>query len=221
MGPVAAFNAGLRRVPTWPVYVLGAAPGLWLFWLALENRLGADPLKALEHQLGMWGLQLLLVTLCVTPLRRLTGLSLLRFRRALGLLAFGYVVAHMLVWLVLDIQLDWDEALKSILKRPYITIGMIGFAALVPLALTSTDRAIRRLGAQRWARLHRLAYVAVIAGAIHYLLLVKAWPIEPILYVLGAAGLVLWRLWPRRRPSTGPASSESATESVDNRRPAR
>lgn len=199
MAAVGALNSWLRRLPTWPVYIAGVVPGFWLFWRALDNSLGPDPLKTLEHQLGMWGLQLLLVTLCVTPLRQMTGIALLRFRRALGLLAFGYVVAHMLVWLVLDIQLDWDEAVKSILKRPYITIGMLGFAVLVPLALTSTDRAIRRMGAQRWARLHRLSYVAAIAGAIHYLLLVKAWPVEPILYLLGAVALVGWRFLPRRR----------------------
>jgi sulfoxide reductase heme-binding subunit YedZ len=189
-----ALNAGLRRVPVWPLYAAAALPVLWWLWLGATGGLGVDPAKTLEHRLGETGLQLLIATLCVTPLRRWTGVNLLRFRRALGLLAFGYVALHLLAWLVLDMALLWQQIWGDVLKRPYITLGMAGFLAMLPLALTSTDAAIRRLGPLGWRRLHRLVYPAAILGAAHYLMLVKAWPAEPILYAAAVAGLVLLRL---------------------------
>ncbi len=187
-------NAALRRVPVWPVYVLGLAPAVWLFWLALTGGLGPDPVKALEHLYGKTALQLLVVGLAVTPLRRFTGLSLLRFRRAIGLLAFAWLAMHVAVWAVLDVQLDPAVMWQDVVKRPYLTLGMVGFMVLVPLALTSTDRALRRLGAQRWRRLHRLAYVAALAGAGHYLLSAKVWEAEPLLYLAAILALLALRL---------------------------
>jgi sulfoxide reductase heme-binding subunit YedZ len=196
-------NAGLRRLPTWPVYLGLAMPAAILFWQGLSGQLGADPVKALEHQYGKWALQLLILTLLVTPLRRWAGISLLKFRRAFGLMAFGYVVAHLLIWLILDMQFFWTQILGDIAKRPYITIGMVALVLLIPLAATSTNRAIRRLGPLAWARLHRLAYAAAILGAIHYLMVVKAWPLEPILYAIGVPILVLLRFIPRSGPVHG------------------
>jgi sulfoxide reductase heme-binding subunit YedZ len=187
--PVAAANAALRRLPTASVYALGLLPAPWLFWLALTGGLGPDPAKALEHRYGEIALQLLVATLAVTPVRRLTGLSLLRFRRAFGLLSFAYVLLHVTVWLVLDVQ-GLAAALAETIKRPFIMIGMVGFMLLIPLALTSTDAAMRRMGPQAWRSLHRLTYPAALAGSIHYLLLVKSWPLEPFLY-LGAILLLL------------------------------
>lgn len=195
MQPLAQFlNGWLRRLPTWPVYVAGIVPAMVYFYWAVSNQLGADPLQVLERQLGKWALQLLILTLLVTPLRKWTGISLLKFRRAFGLLAFCYVCSHLLTWVVLDKQFYWSEILSDLYKRPYIIIGMTAFLVLIPLAITSNNRSIRALGAARWKNLHRLSYVAIILGAVHYLLLVKAWPPEPILYVAGAILLVLIRI---------------------------
>lgn len=195
-------NGFLRRVPAWPIYIIGPIPGIWVFWLALNNRLGADPLQYLEHSLGERGLQLIILTLLITPLRRLTGVSLLKFRRAVGVVAFVYVLGHLLTWVVLDQQLFLSAIVEEIIKRPFITIGMVGFVAMVPLAVTSNNLSLRRLGPARWRRIHKLAYIAAIAGAAHYLLLVKAWPMEPIVYALIVVALLAIRGWwsvsPRR-----------------------
>jgi sulfoxide reductase heme-binding subunit YedZ len=195
---LAVANAPLRRLPVWAVYLIGLLPAPWLFWLAVTGELGPDPAKALEHRYGELALQLLVATLAVTPLRRWTGLSLLRFRRALGLLAFAYVCLHLAVWLVLDVQ-GLVPAWAEIVKRPFITLGMAAFLLLLPLALTSNDSALRRLGPLAWRRLHLLAYPATLTGALHYLLLVKSWPIEPVLYLAAILGLLALRLPGRRR----------------------
>lgn len=191
-------NNVLRRIPTWPVYIVGVLPGVIYFYWAVMNQLGADPLQVLERQLGKWGLQLLILTLLVTPVRKLMGISFLKFRRAFGLLAFFYVTAHLSTWLILDKQFFWAEILRDLYKRPYIIIGMAAFLILIPLALTSNNFSIRRFGAKNWGRLHKLSYVAVILGAVHYLLVVKAWPIEPILYVGGVILLISSRFLRRR-----------------------
>jgi methionine sulfoxide reductase heme-binding subunit len=187
-------NGILRRMPVWPVYVLGALPPVWFLYLGATGGLGVEPIKELEHRLGEIGLQALIAALAVTPLRRFTGISLLRFRRAIGLLAFYYIVCHLLVWLVLDIG-DAARIWADIVKRPYITIGMVGFVLLIPLALTSNDRAVRRLGAQAWRRIHWLAYPATILGAVHFVMVAKGWQVEPMVYL----GLILALLAARIR----------------------
>ncbi|PWR01789.1 protein-methionine-sulfoxide reductase heme-binding subunit MsrQ [Meridianimarinicoccus roseus] len=181
-----------RRVPVWVIYVLGLAPMGWLFWLGLTGGLGPEPIKALEHRYGLIALQLLVAGLAITPLCRIARVNLMRFRRAVGLLAFAYVTAHLLVWLLLDLRslsLIWQD----LVKRPYVTIGMAGFACLVPLALTSNDRSVRALG-PRWRRLHRLTYVAVPLGAVHFVMLVKGWQWEPLAYLAAILGLLALRL---------------------------
>lgn len=205
---VAAINGTLRRLPTWPVWVLGFVPAAWLTWLLLSGGLGVDPVAVYERELGLLGLQFLLASLCVTPLQRLAGINLIRFRRALGVMAFVHVALHLLVWVVLDKQFWWAEMGRDLVKRPFIVVGMLAFVLMVPLAATSTDGAIRRMGAAAWRRLHRLAWPAAILGAAHYLLVVKSWPIEPILYLIAALGLVGLRLiWLRRpRPAPGRAT---------------
>ena len=194
----ATANGALRRLPVTVVYILGFVPAVWLFWLGLTGGLGPDPVKALEHRYGEIALQLIVAVLAITPLRRFTGLSLLRFRRAIGLLAFGYVLLHLLVWMVLDVQLDWAGIVEDVLERPYITIGMAGFLMLLPLALTSNDSAVRRMGAAAWRRLHLLTYPAALAGALHYLMLTKTWELEPALYLAVILLLLLLRM-PRPR----------------------
>ena len=194
MGLVQQINSGLKRLPAVSLYIAGPVPLFYLYFLGLTNQLGADPVKVIEHQLGLIGLQLIIAGLLVTPLRRFIGLNLLKFRRAIGLLCFFYIAAHLLTWLLLDIQLFWGEIWQDILKRPYITIGMTGFALMVPLAMTSNNAAIRRLGPVRWRYLHKLTYIAAIAGALHYVWLVKGWQIEPLLYMAAVFGLLATRI---------------------------
>lgn len=207
----ARLNGWARRVPLWAVYVLGVLPAVWLFWQAATGGLGPDPVRALEHRYGEIALQLLVAGLAVTPLRRLTGVSLLRFRRALGLLAFAYVVFHVAVWLGLDMGGALGAAWADVFERPHITVGAVGVALLLPLALTSSDRALRRMGPQAWRRLHRLAYPAALAGAAHYLMLVKTWEPAPLAYLAVILGLLALRLpagpW-RRATSLRPTGSD-------------
>ncbi|MDE3120142.1 MAG: protein-methionine-sulfoxide reductase heme-binding subunit MsrQ [Paracoccaceae bacterium] len=199
-------NGRLRRVPTWPVYLGLTLPFLWLVGQLFTGGLGVDPTKALEHEIGLWGLRLIVAGLCITPIRRITGVSLLKYRRAVGLMAFFYVVLHLLVWLLLDIQLRWDEIWADILKRPYITLGMIGFTLMIPLAFTSNALSIRTLGAAAWGRLHRLTYAIAVLGAVHYLLAVKAFPRDPLIYLTLIGVLLALRLpWIRRRLALRPA----------------
>jgi methionine sulfoxide reductase heme-binding subunit len=195
-GVVDRVNALARRVPTWAVYSLGVVPLGFLVWGAVTNELGADPVKAVEHRLGLLGLQFLIASLAISPLRR-AGLNLIRFRRALGLLAFFYVVLHLVAWIWLDMGLRWSEMAADLWKRPYIIAGMVGLAALLPLALTSTNAAIRQMGPVAWGRLHRLAYLAILAGILHFVLLSKVWTTEVLLYAALSLGLLAIRLLPR------------------------
>jgi sulfoxide reductase heme-binding subunit YedZ len=192
---VQRLNGWLRRVPVWPLYGLALLPALWWLWQGLTGGLGADPVKVLEHALGLTALQFLIVSLTVTPLRALTGITLLRFRRMLGLTAFWYALAHVTVYAALDMGLLWGAILVDVTKRPYVIAGALAFVALLPLAATSSDRAVRRLGAARWRALHRLAYAAGVLAALHFLWLTKVWTVEAISYALVIAALLGWRAW--------------------------
>jgi len=188
-----SISDAIQRVPKWLVYVAGFVPAVVYFTLGVMDQLGADPLKVLERSLGEWALRFLIATLCVTPLRQTLGINLLRYRRAIGLLAFYYAGLHLITYVVLDQGFDWAAIWADIVKRPYITIGMASFVVLVPLAVTSNNASIRRLGGQAWARLHKLVYLAAAGGAMHFLLVVKSWPREPIVYAAIVAGLLLYR----------------------------
>jgi sulfoxide reductase heme-binding subunit YedZ len=177
------------------IYICGMLPAVWYFYLGLTDRLGADPQNTLERLLGLWALRFLILALAITPLRRLGGPSLIRYRRAIGLIAFYYAALHLTVCTVLDRGLDLAAIWADIVKRPYITVGMLAFTILVPLAVTSNNAMIRRLGSAAWQRLHRLVYVATAAAAIHFLMLVKAWTLEPLIYAGMVAVLLLFRLW--------------------------
>ncbi|MCC1492987.1 protein-methionine-sulfoxide reductase heme-binding subunit MsrQ [Cognatishimia sp. F0-27] len=189
-------NTAVRRIPAWTLY--GAALGymVWLFWLATTGGLGVEPIKALEHRLGEIALQLLIVGLAVTPLRRFIGFNLLKFRRAIGLIAFFFVFLHLLVWLVLDVQIV-SQIWADIVKRPYITVGMASFVLLLPLALTSNNWSVRTLG-PRWRTLHKATYGAALLGGLHFVMLAKGFQIEPLLYLGAVVGLLALRLVPRR-----------------------
>ena len=191
-------NQTLRKLPTWPIYVAGAAWAAWLFWLGLTGGLGVEPINALERAYGEVALILLVAGLAVTPLRKWFGINLIRFRRAIGLTAFFFVVAHLLVFALLDVQ-TWARVWEEVLKRPYVTVGMAAFLLLVPLALTSNNLSIRKLG-PRWRSLHKLTYVATVLGGVHYLWLVKGFPYEPLIYLAVIGLLLLARVrWQRRR----------------------
>lgn len=177
-------------------------------WLGVS--LGADPVKHLEHAAGITALNLLLLTLAVTPLRQLLQLpQLLRLRRMLGLFAFAYALLHFLIYAVLDLELDPRHIGADLAKRPYLTIGFLALLLLVPLALTSTDRAMRRLG-RRWARLHRLVYVVAALGAWHFYWQVKRDVREPLLYAALLAVLLGYRaVRARRRPGAAITSTSA------------
>ena len=175
-------NIGLSKVPAWPLYTLGRIPPAWFLYQGLTGGLGAEPIKALEHKLGEFALQVLIVVLAVTPLRTWTGINLTKFRRALGLLTFFYVFLHLLVWLVLDVQI-LSQIWADILKRPYITIGMVGFTLMIPLAVTSNNLSIRKLGPKTWRRLHQLTYITAVLGAVHFVMVAKGFQYEPLIYL--------------------------------------
>src|SRR5204862_2464451 len=162
------------------IYVVGLMPAVWYFYLGVMDQLGADPQKTLERLLGLWALRFLILCLAITPLRRLGGPNLVRYRRAVGLLAFYYASLHLTVYTVLDQGLDLAAIWADIVKRPYITVGMLAFTVLVPLAVTSNAPMIRRIGGSAWQKLHRLVYVAAAAAAVHFIMLVKSWPAEPL-----------------------------------------
>ncbi len=183
-----------------------------LAWQAAVGTLGANPVEALLHSTGDFALRLLLATLAMTPLRRLTGWAWpLRYRRMLGLFAFFYAVVHFTIYLVLDRTLDWGEILVDLGKRPYIMVGFAALVLLVPLAVTSTRGWMRRLG-RRWQQLHRAVYLIAVLGVLHYLWLVKADLREPLIYAGVLAVLLLLRLpWsPATRPAGHPIGTGRA-----------
>lgn len=166
----------------------------------MHGTLGANPIEAVQHATGEWTLRMLLLTLAVTPLRRLSGLHwLLRLRRMLGLITFAWACGHLLTWAWLDLWLDWAAIAADILDRPYITVGFAAFALMLPLALTSSTAAVRWLGGRRWQALHRSVYGVAILGVVHYWWLVKADLLKPLLYALVLAALLGVRAWWREQ----------------------
>jgi sulfoxide reductase heme-binding subunit YedZ len=208
------------------VFLLCLAPLALLIWRAFTQQLGADPVNEITHKTGDWTIRFLLITLAVTPVRRLTKqYKLIQFRRMLGLFAFFYGCLHFLTWVLLDkvlsLQALGDLRFASLMqqmaidigKRRFITVGMISLGLMVPLAFTSTKASIRRLG-RRWQKLHRLIYFSAVAGVIHYYWLVKADTSLPRLYALILAGLLLIRVifWAqdrsRQQRVAAPASAD-------------
>ena len=184
-------NRFLKRVPTWVIYLLGTIP---LFIVAWQTATAIDPVRAIEWGLGLWAVRLLIATLFVSPLRW-AGLNLLRFRRQLGLVAFTYVVLHFTSWLTIDMGLRWSQIVPDLYKRWYIVVGMSALLLLIPLALTSNSGSIRRLGAQNWSRLHKLAYPATALAMLHFLMVGKVYTVEVLTYAGILAALLAVRLY--------------------------
>ena len=190
------------------VFLLCLVPLAHLGWALQQDALGANPIEALTRGLGTWALNFLLITLAVTPARKLTGWHwLVRLRRMLGLYCFFYALLHLASYLWLDQFFDWQAIAKDILKRPFITVGMAAFALLLPLAATSNNYAIRRLGGRGWNQLHRTVYAISILAVLHYAWLVKLDLSKPLLYALLLVVLlgcrVLWRYQERQRQRAG------------------
>lgn len=186
------------------VFLLCLLPLALLIKGLLLDELGANPIEVLTRDTGEWTLRFLLVTLSMTPLRRLTAMTWpIQYRRMLGLYAFFYGCVHLVTYLWLDHFFDWQEILTDIIKRPYITLGMLAFILLVPLAVTSTKAMMRRLG-KKWKTLHKMVYLVSVLGVIHFFLLVKADLLEPTIYALILAGLLVFRWKPElftRKPA--------------------
>ena len=178
------------------VFLLCLLPLATLGWRALHGELTANPIEFITHTTGDWTLRFLVITLCVTPFRKILHLpELIRFRRMLGLFTFFYASLHFTTYIWLDKFFDLSEMWKDIAKRKYITVGFTAFLLLIPLAVTSTAGWIRRLGGKRWQRLHRLIYFSAALGVIHYYWLVKSAVIRPLSYSAVVAVLLLWRLF--------------------------
>jgi sulfoxide reductase heme-binding subunit YedZ len=178
------------------VFLLCLLPLALLVWRAFAGRLGANPIEFITHSTGEWTLRFLVLTIAITPLRRLLRQpKLIRFRRMLGLFAFFYGALHLTTYLWLDQFFDIQSIAKDIVKRPFITAGFLGFVLMVPLAITSTAGWIRRLGGRRWQLLHRLVYVSAAAGVVHYYWLVKSDVRAPVAYGILVAFLLASRAY--------------------------
>ena len=184
------------------VFIVALVPLAVLAWRFFHDGLGANPIREAEIQTGLWTLRFLAVTLALSPARRTLGWNVLsKYRRMLGLFTFFYACVHLSMWAGVDWFFAWDDMWHEIVKHKYILIGMLTWIMLLPLAITSTRAWVRRLG-KRWARLHRLVYVAAVTGTIHYLWAVKKDTFFPLVYVAIFAVLLGYRLLSARRRLT-------------------
>ena len=176
------------------LFILCLIPISALVWRVFYGDLGANPIETITRDIGDWTLRFLLITIAITPLRQWFGWTLLlRFRRMFGLYVFFYAFCHFLIWFVADHSFDFSEMLEDIIKRPYITLGFSAFLLLIPLAVTSNQAMVRRLG-KNWKKLHKLTYAIVMLGVLHYLWQVKADYLEPGIYAVIAGVLLLQRV---------------------------
>jgi methionine sulfoxide reductase heme-binding subunit len=201
------FNPWTKR----SLFVVCLIPTGLLVWRAFAGHLGANPVEVIEHATGDWAIRFLLITLCVTPLRKIFNQPLLtRFRRMLGLFSFYYVVVHLMMYLTFDQMFDVRAIFADVAKRLYIMAGTAGFLMLLPLAITSTAAMVRRMGPKNWQRLHRLIYFATLAGVIHYYWLVKSDIREPVMYGAMLAILMGFRVWIWTRKKAAPPVPQPA-----------
>ncbi|MBL0372236.1 protein-methionine-sulfoxide reductase heme-binding subunit MsrQ [Rhizobium sp. KVB221] len=183
----------LAKISPWWIYGIGFIPAAWYFYHGAINDLGANPIQTFEHLLGEWALRFMIATLLVTPLRDLTRVNFIRFRRALGLMTFYYVLMHFLTYFILDRGMNLPVIFVDILKRPYIILGMTAFVGLIALAATSNTWSIRTLG-RGWGRLHKLVYLIATLGVVHFFMAVKSWPPRPFVYATIIGVLLGYRL---------------------------
>ncbi|GAN99584.1 MULTISPECIES: protein-methionine-sulfoxide reductase heme-binding subunit MsrQ [Komagataeibacter] len=176
------------------IMFVGLLPAAVYFWYGAHGQLGADPVNVFERWLGLWAVRFLLLGLLVTPLRVMMGCNLLRYRRTFGLLAFWYACMHVATYVVLDQRGDMGVLLRDITHRPFLMLGFAAFLLLLPLAMTSNDWSIRRLG-RWWGRLHRLVYIIAVLAAVHFLMAFKTYNMTSISYAGALVLLVLWRGW--------------------------
>ena len=191
-------RASVRRLRSWHIYVSLLVPLLFLTYDLLSGRLGVDPMRAIEKSLGVTAIYILILTLCITPFSILTGINFIRFRRAFGLMSFVYIVLHFSTWLLLNMQLRWVEIVESLTRKPFIVFGMMGFLLLIPLAATSNNYSMKRLG-KYWQKLHKLIYVAIILGGIHYLMMEKTLQNDAIITFIIIIALILLRFFKIRK----------------------
>jgi methionine sulfoxide reductase heme-binding subunit len=210
-------ETAIRWVAKPIVFTSALLPFVWLAWVVVtsdlgpKGPLGANPIEYVNRFLGDWAIRFLLMALAVTPLRGITGWTqLTRFRRMLGLFAFFYVCLHMSSYVGFDQFFDWRAIWKDIVKRNYITVGMLTFLMLLPLAVTSTKGMIKRLGGQRWTKLHKLVYPAGIAACFHFYMMRKGVQLEPIIYALICAALLGYRLAAHLKKKAAQAANAAA-----------
>lgn len=198
-------NRYARTVPVWAVWLGGMIPLALLVFDTLTNRLGIDPVRDIEHRLGRTALYFLIASLLVTPVLRLTRVSLIRFRRALGLICFTYAVLHVAAWIGFDMGLNWGQMVRDVIKRPYLIFGMIAFTVLIALAVTSNNASIRKMGAGGWRRLHKLVYIAAPVAALHWLWALKVWEVKPLAILAVILVLLAFRVVIQRPLGRKPA----------------
>ncbi|MEC8497003.1 MAG: protein-methionine-sulfoxide reductase heme-binding subunit MsrQ [Pseudomonadota bacterium] len=191
-------RASVRRLRSWHIYVSLLVPLLFLTYDLLSGRLGVYPMRAIEKSLGVTAIYILILTLCITPFSVLTGINFIRFRRAFGLMSFFYIILHFSTWLLLDMQLRWVEIAESLTRKPFIVFGMMGFLLLIPLAATSNNYSMKRLG-KYWQKLHKLIYVAIILGGIHYLMMEKTLQNDAIITFIIIIALISLRFFKIRK----------------------
>ena len=167
--------------------------------------MGVEPINALEREMGELTLKLIILGLAITPLRKYLKLNLLKFRRAIGVMAFAYVAVHLGIWVVLDMSLRFEQMWTDIWKRPYITIGMVAFLGMIPLAVTSNNLSLRKMGGAAWRKMHKLVYPIAVLGGVHYIMVQKVWETEPMIYLAVILALLATRInWaPKARTAPG------------------
>ena len=199
MSKSQAVNGVIRKIPAWPIYIGFALWAAWMFYRGITGSLGVEPVERLEQTYGDMALKLVILGLAVTPFRKWTKINLLKFRRAIGVTTFFLVLAHFMVWAVLDVQ-SLSRVWADIVERWHITVGIFAMLLMLPLVVTSNDFSLRKIGGMGWRKLHKLTYPAAILAGLHWVVLVKGFQIEPLVYMAIIVALLATRIkWRPRK----------------------